>query len=368
MWGPDFETLDMGCVNMSLEFTLLIVFALGYFSCRSNPFGRHCIKPKELDNGDHIKSENATISPDVTMIEDEIMMGHYEAAVQMWRATKDCVPTPTETLKLVLKALHRINSDNIVEEITGHMSLYSCHLCNPAFAAAMLEAASKECDLSLAEGLLTGFEQHLGMQQTPQMCEAMVFAYATANAGDRLFEFIDRTHSTGQKVTLRGYCLALKGFLKNSNLDEALLLSRKVVSQGYLIPVFAVAGIFKVAREINRLEEVLGKAQEFGLTPSVDIISDLIQYCELLEDPLMARRIEEWASSAKVQLCKASYCGLLQIYVSAGDHQAFEIFDRMQQSGVPLQSSFYNNLLKRSAASNFESFSTMVQDRIAASN
>jgi len=367
MMGLEFETLDMGCLNTSLELTVLCAFALGYFSFRRYPSSRHCATPKELEHGAYTEIENSSMSLVVAMIEDEITMGHYEAAVHMWRNTKDFVPTPTETLRLVLKALHLSNSDNIVEEITGHMSFHRCHLSDPAVAAALLETASKECDLSLTERLLNRFEQQLGIQRTPQICEPMIFAYATANAGDRLSEFIEHTYSMGQKVTLRGYALALKGLLANRNLDSALLQASNIVSQGYLVPPFAVASVYRVAREINRLEEVLDKAQEFGLTPSLDVISDLIQYCELQEDSLMAQRIEALASSANVQLCSTSYCGLLQIYVSAGDHHAFEVFDTMQQSGFSLQASFYNKLLERSAASHFESFSAMIQEHLARS-
>jgi len=364
MIGPGFDAVEVGCVEVSMEMTVLVAFALGYFCFRSNPFSRPCVTSKAI-NENRCEAENATMTAVATMVEDEIAIGNYEAAVNMWRATKNCFSTPAATLRLVLKALHRSSSDDIVQEITEHMSFHSCHLGNPAVAAIMLEAASNEGDLALVEDLLTSFETHFGFSESPQVREAMISSYAAADASSQLIEFLGCVHSMGQKVTLRGYSLALKGFLQNRNLDAALVQAHQIIFQGYMIPSFAVAGVFKLAFEINRLEEVLGQAQDLRLTPSVATISDLIQYCDMHGDALMAHRIEALAAFAKVQLNSACHCGLLQVYVSAGDHRALELLDTVHMCAVPLQTSFYNNLLARSAVSHFESFSQLIQDHLA---
>jgi len=364
MIGPGFDSVMIGCVEVSLEVTVLVCFAFGYVCFSSNPFSKPRATLKEI-NGNRCEAEDATMTAVATMVEDEIAIGNYKAAVHMWRATSKCFSTPAATLRLVLKALHRSNSNNIVQEITEHMSLHSCYLRNPAVAAIMIEAASNERDLALVEDLLTSFEAHFGMLQSPQVHEAMISAYASANASSQLTEFISRVHSMGQNVTLRGYSLALKGFLQTRNLDAALIQADQIVSQGYMIPSFAVAGVFKLAFEINRLEDVWWQVQGLGMTLSVETISDLIQYCDVRGDALMAHRIEALAASANVQLNSACHCGLLQVYISAGDHRAFRLLDTLHESAVPAPTSFYNNLLARSAVSHCELFSALIKDRLA---
>jgi len=299
MLGPGFDDLELGHVTLPLELAILCAFLLGYLSSRGNLFNMHRVTGKEASSGVHNEGGNTTLSTAAT-IQDEIVMGNYEAAVRIWRVNKTCLCTPAETLRLVLKALRRSNSGNVVEEIVEHMSLHSCHLNNPTVASAVLDAACNEGDLALMESLLARFEQHFGMLNMPQVQEAMISAYAAADALGRLSEFIERVHAMGHKVTLRGYSLSLRGFIKNKNLDAVLCQSKSAISQGYLIPPFAVAGVFRLACDMNCLAEVLNKTQELGLTPSMNTVSDLMKFCELQEDAVMAKRIQLLTFSAKM--------------------------------------------------------------------
>jgi len=297
---PAYDTAVVGFLALSREIIFLVLFILGYFSNNCTCISRHLVKTKELNRDGLDTGEHTTLSM-ATVIEDEVATGHYETAVRRWRAAKEHMPTPAATLRLVLKGLLRSNSKNVVDEITEHMSLHSCHLNNHTVAAAMLEAAGNEGDLAMMEDMLLSFEQRLGMWRVPQLYEAMISTYALADATQKLFQVMEQMHSNGQTLTLRGHSLALKGLLKNGNLDAALIQMKNIISQGYMLPHFAIAGIWRVACEVNRLEDILDRTKELGLTLSSESIHDLIQHCSLHEDAAMVQWIKSLASPDTVQ-------------------------------------------------------------------
>jgi hypothetical protein len=80
---------------------------------------------------------------------------------------------------------------------------------------AALEVVARSGNELLMDELFQAFVRNLHISPTVQMHEVLLGGYAAAGNQAKITGLVDQLRASRQKVTVRGYSLMMKGFLKN---------------------------------------------------------------------------------------------------------------------------------------------------------
>jgi pentatricopeptide repeat protein len=177
------------------------------------------------------------------------------------------------------------------------------------------------------------------------MTEAVLDGYALASVDPQRFaEFVARARAEGQKITARGHSLVLRQLMKNGTFDAAVIQSREMRHDGFVVPSFAVSELFRVACDKGRAAELLGLA---FLPLQADDVTTLLEHCLRCSDLALAERVALCATEASVTLCPRAASALLQVYCHAGLHdKVCSLYSELLAAGVESNQSMYDYFLE----------------------
>lgn len=285
----------------------------------------------------------------------EVAAGDSEAALRTWDSVKAMAPTPMETLKPVVQILLHVKPASLVDEVIDHFAAHRHLLSNPKSATAILDIVARAGRADLLDELDRDLRCKLHIQPTFQVYEVLLGGHASAGNERRVTELCAEIHKRQQKLTARGYSLTIKGFLKNDMVDAALCKIREMHQQGFFIPSFAVAQLFRTACQHDRGPEVF-EATYGTLQLPQDAIIVLLEDCHKRDDLNLALRIEKVAQAGKDPFPVSAYDALLKMCVKQANVYALQLFENMQKQGLRISEGLCVGLLARCADSKFLRF------------
>lgn len=281
------------------------------------------------------------------------------SAVAAWRAVKGKELAPIDTLKVVAQALLEAEPSSAATEILGHFSLHASHFADGKAATAVLEVVAQAGKEDVMEELFKSFTRQLCIPVTVHMNEVLLGGHASAGNEKKVAQLVAQMRERRQKVTVRGYALMVKGFLKNDMLDAAMAQIKEMRAHGLKVPPFAVSGLFRVARDSGRTAEVLQSVQQ-EVSMTMEALALVAEDCLKSQDLALAKSMEKIARDTKVQMNFTTYEALLKLHASAGDMHALELFQEVQQSFSYISDGLCVSLIVRCAEPKFLNFAEAV--------
>mmetsp|Transcript_19746 Transcript_19746/g.37031 ORF Transcript_19746/g.37031 Transcript_19746/m.37031 type:complete len:1017 (+) Transcript_19746:97-3147(+) len=286
-------------------------------------------------------------------IEADVAAGKSASALAAWRSVKKRCTLPVDALPHLVRAFLEADPDALTSELLEHMRTHAATLATPKAAAAVLDTIARSGRVQLLEELAAAFQQRLHIPRGTAMYEALLNGFAAAGCKEKVNELIAQMRAKRLKVTVRGFSLIIKGYLRNGLLDEALFHIHEMRSQGFHLPSFAVAEIFRAAREAGRSEEMLDKVI-VELKLSQDAVTVLLEDCLTRHDRALAERVTFLSGEAGLPLAHAASEALLRLYANTGDLKALSVLDDMQRSGsLRFTEGFCVGILTRCAEAKF---------------
>mmetsp|Transcript_123506 Transcript_123506/g.360675 ORF Transcript_123506/g.360675 Transcript_123506/m.360675 type:complete len:1028 (-) Transcript_123506:55-3138(-) len=347
-------SLYEGMAPFWAELSFLVCFCLGFTVLRLDLLPSRRKKKEVVDPP--VPAFNPKL---VKAIESESVSGGAVGVVKAWRAGSAKAATPQNILKLVVEALLEVEPAGAVAELTAHMRKHAESLRNSKVAALVLDVAARAGRIEILAELWTAFCQSLGIAPTSSMYEVLLGGYATAGDEAKVEELFKEMQASHIKLTARGYCLAIKGFMKNAMVDAVLRRLLEMRGQSLPVPSFAVAQFLRIACAAGRLLEVFPEV-EAKLQLSPEAVSVLVEDACRRSDLEFAKHVEKLVKEARMQLPSNAYDPLLKLCVLRGDLHGLELFQEMQEAGVRISEGLCVGLLARCAETKFLRFAEEV--------
>jgi len=288
-------------------------------------------------------------------IESKLSGGDSQAALKAWRVEEQNVASTPDVLKLAVQALLEVSPDTAVDEVVEHMLKHAA-VRRPAAAAAALDAASRAGKPEILESLVKDIESRVNVHLTTQMHEIILGGYAFSGDEERL-----KAHRAQleEKMTLRAHSLVLRGLLRNRMADSALKQLKEMMTNGFVVPSFALSEIVKALCEAGRYTEVLDQVlPQISLTSEAACI--LLDHCLKDGNLSIAVRAKSILDNANEPLGVRGFDALLKLLASEGNLSALGVFAEMQTLNLPVSEGFCVGLLARCADSKFLRFAEVV--------
>jgi len=342
------DSMDLNCVPMLVELSVVLCFGLGFVSLQKNRFFGQ--RPK------HNWTPEEAQEMMCSSIEDHIVNGDAPAALALWRAAKEYTPASVEALRLLSQALLGEDPSALIPEIVEHMRHHAEDLCTPAAAAAVLDAIGRAGCASYMEEMLETMQKELGFEATPQMYEALIAGYATSGTADEVVKCLERIRACKQKVTVRGFAIALRGLLNKQDLDASLDCAKDMCIQGFQVPPFAVTEIFRLASDVDGPgpQAALDMAEQCSFKLTTDAVSLLLDCCLHLLDAELAHRAIALAKSQKTPLCLQCYNTALKLYAPTCEPEAINLLEEVFHKRLPFGTTLRRSLEARASEAGFK--------------
>jgi hypothetical protein len=261
----------------------------------------------------------------------EVSSGNSAKTLSAWRAVQSQRLTPCDTFRLVVQAFLDSEPSSLVVEVVDHLALHTSESFLSKAAVAALEVVARGGNEKMMEELFQAYVRRLRIPTSMQMQEVLLGGYASAANEAKAMKLVGELRESRQKVTVRGYSMMIKGFLKNGMLDESLRQIQAMRSQALSVPVSAIPELFRVARDVGRSVEAFKFIVEQDVTVTNSVVVQLLDDCLKSQDVCLARSLDQYAKETKMQLGFGAYEALVKIYASAGDLQAMQVFEELQQ-------------------------------------
>lgn len=342
------------CAAFWVEISFLLFFMLGF-----------ALFPRRKAKDGKAKKGNGQMELLHKKIDTDVATGLYGNAVNAWHSAKALGPAPAETLKSVVLALVEEAPATLVEEIISHFDTHSQALNEARVqnkcVTAVLDVVARAGRADLLDILAKDFKVKLKIRPNSQTYEVLLGGHASAGNDARVLEICAEIHANRQKLTARGFSLTIKGFLKNSMIDAALRQIQEMHQQGFFVPTFAVAQLFRTACQSGRCTEIFETAAKTLQLPQ-DAIVTLLEDCHKASNVELALRVEKVARDQKTSLTVSAYDALLKVCVHHAHNHALQVFKDMQKEGHHVSEGLCVGLLARCAESKFLRFAEEVSD------
>jgi len=315
-----FGTVSEMLAPMWVEISFMLFFALGFIFF---PRSRH--DPKHKKGEDKSQLLYKQIDADATA-------NNSVAVLKTWDSVKALAPAPLETLKCVVQVLLDSKGD-VCGEVVEHFASHGRVLKNAKFATGVLDVVARAGRADLLDQLAQEFKVKLGIRHTFQTYEVLLGGHASAGNDKRALEICAEINESNQRLTARGYSLTIKGFLKNAMVDSALRQIKAMHQQGFVVPPFAVAQLFRTACQNDRGVEIFEASCETLQIPQEAVIV-LLEDCQKRNDLDLALRIEKLTRASDTALPVSAYDSLLKICVIHANIHALQLFKDMQKEGL----------------------------------
>lgn len=327
-----------------VELFFATCFAIGFAALRAGQASKKTSK---------VRSKTVPI---FQKVHTEVASGNATKAVSVWRATQTKQFTPCDTIRVVVQAYLDSDPSSLIDDLITHFSWHSPDSVGLQAAVAALEVVARAGDEMLMENLYEAFVQRLRMTANIQMQEVLLGGYAACGNEAKVKLLVEKMSGSQRNITIRGYTLMMKGYLKNEMLDAALLLFQEMQQQGMKTPASAVPEFLRVARVSGRSVDVFQTIVTKDVLSSTTTVAAILDDCLKSHNILLAKRVEEHATQLDVLLNFSAYDSLLKLYAGVGDLQAIELFDKVRNSFQHINEGVCVSLLGRCAESKFLRF------------
>lgn len=331
-----------------VEVSFMIFFSLGFLVLRLDLLRGSRSRTTQKANDSKTLQLHKTI-------EVELASGNLAAALKAWTTSKALGPTPIDTLKLVVQAMLEGRPEELISNIIEHCATHIQTLGNAKTVAAILDVVAKAGHATLMDELAEEFKCRLLIQPTVQTYEVLLGGHAFIGNEKRVSQLFEELGKASMRVSIRGYSMAIKGFLKNGMIDAALRLIQDMQKLGFSVPPAALTHLSHASCLSGRSADVfdaLAAMSQFSPEGVVHLLED----CCKRGDLVLALRIEKHIKGSKTPLLVGAYDALVKVCVAHANIHALEFFRDMQASGGKMTEGLFVGLLARCADSKFLRF------------
>lgn len=293
------------------------------------------------------------------IVHSHVDSGNAAGTVIAWRAVSAQQAASCETLKLVANAYLDSEPSSLVAELAEHLSAHASKFYDSKAALAVLEVIARAGKHEIMEDFYQTLTSRLNIPTTTAMQEILLGGYATAGNEEKVTQLVAHMREGQKKVTVRGYSLMIKGFLKNGMLNAAVTQIKAMRVQGLNVPPFAISEVFRIARDARRTAEIFYSTHE-EVSITADAATIILEDCLAMQDMALAKSVEKCMRQAKVQMNFGAYEALLKLYTSKGDTCAFELFEAMQKQFSYISDGLCVRLISGCAEPKFIRFAEVV--------
>jgi len=345
------EGLASQIAPLWVEVCFLLCFLLGFALLRIDLLAKKAPKKARKVVEEPPAASRAVDAKLLQAVEAE---ARPEVVLAAWKAGRKGAPSPPELFKPVVQALLELQPNSLVQEVVSHVRQHPAQLCHARTAVMALDVLARAGSIKLMEDMHEAFRRDLGVHPTLQTYEVLLGGYATAGDEKRVKLVVAELATCRYRLSPRGLCLMIKGFLKNGMADQVLEQFRAMSDLGFQVPPFAVTQLFRIACDAGRGEQIFEEVMDLAPMPS-DAIAAILEDCCKRGNFRLAKRVEEVAREKGVALVTASYDALLKLNAVNGDQHAIELF-REVQAIARVSEGLCVGLLARCAESHFLRF------------
>lgn len=293
------------------------------------------------------------------IVHAQVDAGNVAGTVTAWRAVSAQQAASCETLKLVANAYLESEPSSLVAELGEHLSAHASKFYDSKAALAVLEVIARAGKHEIMDDFCHTITSHLHIPLSFALQEILLGGYASAGQQEKVTKLVEQLRTDQTQVTVRGYSLMIKGFLKNGMLDAAVTQIKAMLGQGLNVPPFAISEVFRVARDDRRTADIFySTCEEMSIT--ADAATIILEDCLAVQDMALAKTVEKCVRQAKVHMNFGAYEALLKLYTSAGDLCAFEVFEAMQKQFSYISDGLCVRLISGCAEPKFVRFAEVV--------
>jgi pentatricopeptide repeat protein len=334
--------------SMWVELFFVTCFAFGFAALRVS----------------QVKKKSSKIQPKLAQVfkpvHTQASSGNAAKAVAAWRATKTQQLTPCDTIRVLVQAYLDSDPSALIDDLTEHFSRHSSDSGILKAVVAALEVVARAGNEKLMDGVYQSFVDRLRIPATLQLQEILLGGYAAGGNEMKVRTLMEQLRRTKQKITVRGYSLMMKGFLKNDRLDIALTIFEEMRTHGMTTPASTVPELLRVARISGRAVDVFRSIADKDFIMSSATVTSVLEDCLKSQDTPLAKCLEQCARDYDVQLNFAGHDLLLKIYAGVGDLRAIELFDEVQKAFPHINEGICVGLLARCAEPKFLRFAEQI--------
>jgi|Transcript_27399 pentatricopeptide repeat protein len=319
-------------------------------------------RSKSRQKGKSVTDEPCAFSK---QLEADLSLGGPAKVISTWRAMHSREVTSPTALRIVVQAFVDAEPESLVFEICEHMK-HRLHLCSLKTVTSLLDIMARAGQPTVMEEFFENMRRHHHIPVSEYINDIFLGGFASTGDITKVNELMSEINSRG-RISARGYCLTIKGFLKNNMTDAALDQMKSMHRQGLVVPSFAVTKIVRVASEVETSVPLIDEIEEYSMPLTSLAVAILMKDCQKGRDLKAAFRVEKLARIHKAPLTMNAYDSFLVLCVSHGDAYAFELFKDMQKIGTP-SNGLCLGLIARCPESKFCSFADMMADHLRKSN
>eukprot|EP00427_Karlodinium_veneficum_P008018 CAMPEP_0169086600 /NCGR_PEP_ID=MMETSP1015-20121227/13783_1 /TAXON_ID=342587 /ORGANISM="Karlodinium micrum, Strain CCMP2283" /LENGTH=767 /DNA_ID=CAMNT_0009146771 /DNA_START=81 /DNA_END=2384 /DNA_ORIENTATION=- len=331
------------------------------------------MRPKSRDRNKHndklgrerYKSVNDEPCALCKQLEADLAFGGPAKVLATWREMHSRADASSKALRIVVQAFVAADPESLVSEICEHMD-QNPKLCTREVVTNLLDTMARVGQTSMMEEFLCYMRKNHRIQESEQINDIFLGAFAFTGEVDRVYDLMHKIRSQG-RISLRGYCLIIKGFLKNRMIDAALTQMKTMREQGLSVPSFAVTKMCRIASEIDECGSIIDGFGKYSIPVSSPDVSILMKDCQKRNDLKCAFRVEELARIFKTPLMMNAYDAFLMLCVSHGDVHAFKLFEEMKMVGTP-SPGLCLGLIARCPETKFCRFADMLVEHLRKTN
>jgi len=293
------------------------------------------------------------------IVHSQVDSGNAAGTVTAWRAVSAQQAASCETLKSVANAYLDSEPSSLVAELVEHLSAHASKFHDSKAALAVLEVIARAGKHEMMDDFHQTLTSRLHIPTTTAMHEILLGGYATAGNQEKVTKLVAHLRDDQNKVSVRGYSLMIKGFLKNEMLDAAVTQIKAMIGQGLNVPPFAISEVFRIARDARRTADIFYSTHE-DVSITADAATIILEDCLALQDVALAKSVEKCMRQAKAQMNFGAYEALLKLYTSTGDMCALELFEAMKKQFSYISDGLCVRLISGCAEPKFIRFAEVV--------
>jgi len=348
-----FDVIAEVCVASAV----LLVFWLERKRCQR---GHKCKGEKKF------KSVNEASCEVCKRLESDLLSGGPKRALSTWRTLGSGEALSAEALRIVVQAFVEEEPQSSVSEIC-HRMIHHRKLCTLETVTSLADIMARAGQTKMMEEFLDHMRQNRIISESDRINDILLGGFAFAGQVEKVRDLMSRSYSNGRRPSPRGYCLMIKGFLKNNMTNEALEQIKAMHSEGLLVPSFAVTKVCRVASDTEDCMRLIEVIENNSIPVSSPDMTILMKDCQKREDLNAAFRVEKIAQLSRIPLMLQAYDAFLMLCVGHGDAYAFKLFEEMQKVGMPSHG-LCMGLIARCPEAKFYRFAEMIVDHLRKSN
>jgi pentatricopeptide repeat protein len=313
-----------------------------------------------------LKSMNEASCQLSKQLEADLSVGGPAKVLATWRTIHLGEIVSPKALKVVVQAFLEMEPESLVTEIAQHIDSH-WKLRTQETVVSVLDIMARVGQIKVMEDFMGYMRQYHHIRETEQINDIFLGGFAFAGQIEKVCDLKSRMRSNGNRISPRGYCLMVKGFVKNDMTDIAWEQLKEMHRHGLAVPSFAVTKICRLASNANGCVALIADIDKYSIPISSPDVSILLKDCQKRDDLKAAFRVEELARLSKAPLTIHAYDAFLMLCVSHGDITSFRLFEELQQIGTP-SPGLCLGLIARCPESKFCRFADMMADHLRKSN